>query len=295
VFSSDGDDYHHRHKRKDNLTARVAEGGDDGGSDDSFEKEMDNEANRLVDELLSSTSQGEEEEEGIINEGGMTCVVPSSAESPSMTGSGSVGKKKKQVEFYDKIYFDSSSSEDEQTLEESSENVGRSKRRQKKRIKLTNDELLYDPNMDDEDERWIQRQRLSYHNVRLSEKLSKKQKSKEIKDFPQSDAVLNCPACMSTLCLDCQRHELYHSQYRAMFVMNCKIMRNEVLHYVPKPEKKKNQQGKKTMKEQDDTAPVDSTSKESYHPVRCNICNTEVAVYDKDQVFHFFNVLSTPN
>jgi hypothetical protein len=77
-----------------------------------------------------------------------------------------VGKKKKQVEFYDKIYFDSSSSEDEQTLEESSENVGRSKRKQKKRIKLTNDELLYDPNMDDEDERWIQRQRLSYHNGR---------------------------------------------------------------------------------------------------------------------------------
>ena len=24
--------------------------------------------------------------------------------------------------------------------------------------------------------------------------------------LPQSDAVLNCPACMTTLCLDCQRY-----------------------------------------------------------------------------------------
>ena len=30
--------------------------------------------------------------------------------------------------------------------------------------KLTNDELLYDPDMDDEDERWVQRQRMAYHN-----------------------------------------------------------------------------------------------------------------------------------
>ena len=30
---------------------------------------------------------------------------------------------------------------------------------------------------------------------------------------------------------------------------------------------------------------------ELYHPVRCSECNTEVAVFDKDEVFHFFNVL----
>ncbi len=33
-----------------------------------------------------------------------------------------------------------------------------------------------------------------------------------------------------------------------------------------------------------------------YHPVRCKDCNTEIAVVDSDEVFHFFNVLpSAPN
>lgn len=54
--------------------------------------------------------------------------------------------------------------------------------------------------------------------VRVSEELQKKQKQKSSTgeqptsedtaqkvDVPQSDAVLNCPACLSTLCLDCQR------------------------------------------------------------------------------------------
>lgn len=34
----------------------------------------------------------------------------------------------------------------------------------KKVRKLTNDELFYDPKMDEEDERWIKRQRMAYHN-----------------------------------------------------------------------------------------------------------------------------------
>ena len=29
--------------------------------------------------------------------------------------------------------------------------------------------------------------------------------SSEISNFPKTDAVLSCPACMTTLCLDCQR------------------------------------------------------------------------------------------
>lgn len=44
----------------------------------------------------------------------------------------------------------------------------------------------------------------------VSEKLSKKQKSldgdkKSTSKIPSSDATLNCPACMCTLCIDCQR------------------------------------------------------------------------------------------
>ena len=80
--------------------------------------------------------------------------------------------------------------------------------------------------MDEEDEKWVQCQRMSYHNgeicdsfdytinllVRVSEKLTEQQQQQNLKEadngtakIPSSDAVLNCPACLSTLCLDCQK------------------------------------------------------------------------------------------
>ena len=59
---------------------------------------------------------------------------------------------------------------------------------------MSNDELLYDPDMDDDDERWVNRQRQRYQPAQAASRR-----------LPHSDAVLNCPACMSLLCLDCQR------------------------------------------------------------------------------------------
>jgi E2F-associated phosphoprotein len=38
----------------------------------------------------------------------------------------------------------------------------------------------------------------------------------------KSDAVLSCPACLTTVCLDCQQHAEEEGQFRAMFVMNCR-------------------------------------------------------------------------
>jgi len=38
----------------------------------------------------------------------------------------------------------------------------------------------------------------------------------------KSDAVLSCPACLTTVCIDCQQHALAEGQFRAMFVMNCR-------------------------------------------------------------------------
>jgi len=29
-----------------------------------------------------------------------------------------------------------------------------------------------------------------------------------------------------------------------------------------------------------------------YRPVECAVCGTELAVYDRDEVFHFFNVIA---
>ncbi len=59
---------------------------------------------------------------------------------------------------------------------------------------------FYDPEADDKDEAWAARMRRARH----------------------SDAILSCPLCFTTLCIDCQQHERYENQFRAMFVMNCR-------------------------------------------------------------------------
>lgn len=69
--------------------------------------------------------------------------------------------KDKEEEFYDDIYFSSASSED---MSDGADGDSRKKKKKSKRRKLTNDELLYDPNMDREDERWVNRQRMAYRN-----------------------------------------------------------------------------------------------------------------------------------
>lgn len=116
-------------------------------------------------------------------------------------------------------------------------------RRRKQRIIPTNDELLYDPDEDDRDQAWVDARRKRWDTAKesLTEKIIILAHFNRIKplsscshdlDFlcryickkrtattsqpqphnsqalPNSDAILNCPACMTTLCLDCQRWEL---------------------------------------------------------------------------------------
>ena len=72
--------------------------------------------------------------------------------------------------YYDEAYFDSSESSNEEggTEEGGDRQEGGDRRRRRgtpKRVKkLSNDELFYDPNMDEEDEKWVKRQRMAYHN-----------------------------------------------------------------------------------------------------------------------------------
>ena len=90
----------------------------------------------------------------------------------------------------------------------------------------------------------------------------------------------------------------YANQYRAMFVMNCLIAKGEVLRCVPTAGKKerKRRRSVHTSREEGGSAggmEERSTAEDLFHPVRCSECNTEVAVIDKDEVFHFFNVLAS--
>ena len=68
-----------------------------------------------------------------------------------------VKKDEKKNTTYDEIYFSSGSEDDE-------DNVGGvSSKSKERRAMKSDDELLYDPNMDDEDEKWVKRQRQGHN------------------------------------------------------------------------------------------------------------------------------------
>lgn len=122
---------------------------------------------------------------------------------------------------------------------------------------------FYDPAMDERDQAWAERKRKGR----------------------KSDALLSCPACFTTLCIDCQRHERIVTQYRAMFVLNCKILEGQKLQISQKKRKRKSCKGQPGINQRS------ISDDEQFRPVSCSVCETEVAVIDKDEVYHFYNVL----
>lgn len=123
---------------------------------------------------------------------------------------------------------------------------------------------FYDSDLDDKDESWV----------------TSKRKGR------QTDAVLSCPACFTTLCLECQRHEIYLTQYRAMFVINCEITDKKVYPQGSK-KRRKNRKARDPMEIEE----TSSASVEAVRQVCCSVCSTEVGVFDKDDVYHFYDVL----
>lgn len=81
-----------------------------------------------------------------------------------------------------------------------------------------------------------------------------------------------------------------------MFVMNCAVKSDEVLRYQTQTgRKQRNRKRRKAAAEEAEAeaAPEGMEAGEAYHPVCCSECSTEVAVLDRDEVFHFFNVLAS--
>uniref|UniRef100_A0A1A8GT97 E2f-associated phosphoprotein n=1 Tax=Nothobranchius korthausae TaxID=1143690 RepID=A0A1A8GT97_9TELE len=253
-------------EQKKKLIREYLTGESELSSEDDFEKEMETE--------LSSTIRN--------MEGTWAPAANSGGEGAGAGGVG--GSSVPSPPMYDKVYFDSDS-EDEDTPSSSTS----WKRRQ--RVVPTNDELLYDPDEDDRDQAWVDARR---YNSRKQPNAASRSKSGQPRRLPNSDAVLNCPACMTTLCLDCQRHEKYRTQYRAMFVMNCTVKRDEVLRYKTEQLRKQRKRKRGQKVEPPADAPTNSTDPdEVYHPVTCSECSTEVAVIDEDDVYHFFNILAS--
>ncbi|KAJ4973861.1 hypothetical protein NE237_007035 [Protea cynaroides] len=117
---------------------------------------------------------------------------------------------------------------------------------------------FYDSDLDEKDELWV----------------NKKRKGRT------SDAVLSCPACFTTLCLECQRHEKYVTQYRAIFVVNCKIKREEILRQANR------RQGKGKNQKDSGASEVGQAGGETFKPVCCLVCATEVGIIDEDEIHY---------
>ncbi len=100
-------------------------------------------------------------------------------------------------------------------------------------------QMLYNSRADDRDSQWV-RNNLSKHRRKAPSSNSNsssstattattttttKNQGEELEEGSESDAMLNCPCCFALLCVDCQRHETWVNQYRAVFVRNCRIER----------------------------------------------------------------------
>ncbi|XP_054470132.1 E2F-associated phosphoprotein isoform X2 [Anoplopoma fimbria] len=266
-------------EQKKKLIREYLTGESESSSGDEFEKEMEAELSTTI-----KTIEG--------------TWAPPAAEASAAAGGGGGGGAPALPNrpVYDEVYFDSDSEGEEAPS-------GSTGRRRRQRAVLTNDELLYDPDEDDRDQAWVDAKRRQYHSRKRPAGGSRSQ-PRQNPGLLSSDAVLNCPACMTTLCLDCQRHDKYRTQYRAMFVMNCAVKKDEVLRYKTQQEvkqrKRKRRRGQKTETPMDETpetpttpAPEGMDADEIYHPVQCSECSTEVAVFDKDEVYHFFNILAS--
>ncbi|KAF9147995.1 hypothetical protein BG015_010311, partial [Linnemannia schmuckeri] len=175
------------------------------------------------------------------------------------------------------------------------------KKSNKKHATISDADLLYDPDEDDRDENW------------LIKKISANRPPGCRPEDIWTDAVLSCPMCLTQLCFDCQQHEIYTHQFRAMFVEHCRVVETERLRFpnVPMKAHNNNNKSKKVNKSgsslstssQGSTAveneaqqfkpSVDDDQDAVYNPVVCEICNTKVALMDQDEVFHFFNIIPT--
>jgi hypothetical protein len=114
--------------------------------------------------------------------------------------------------------------------------------------------------------------------------------------------ILSCPCCFHTLCRDCQRHERYVDQYRAMFVMDV-----VVVHWDQRLVYNELRQGLVTTTTTTTLAETTTTTIAGvvggdrdddhdyyYYAVACGNCDTTVAALDRtDEVYHFFGCLAS--
>jgi hypothetical protein len=148
------------------------------------------------------------------------------------------------------------------------------------------EDLFLDASADDVDEAFVYQQLRGGIHEPITIKSSGTNQTISVLKPRKSDAVLSCPCCFQIVCMDCQRHERYADQYRAMFVMGITVAWNTTL-----------------LDTADGLVELDATSSasvvvphaiNSYVRVNCANCQTQVAALDMtDEVYHFYGCLSS--
>lgn len=76
--------------------------------------------------------------------------------------------------------------------------------------------------------------------------------------------MLDCPCCFTTICYESQRHASIVTQYRALKVVDCRLVKNSAMK---------------------------DAMESVYRKVACDHCGTDVGVLDNQHVYHLFNVI----
>lgn len=137
-----------------------------------------------------------------------------------------------------------------------------------------------------------------------------------------SDAILSCPRCFNVVCMDCQQHERYSNQYRAMFVMNIgvdwsrKMMYDDAIgglktYSSAATNRDRNLGGtiEEGEDEEEDVSMPDriphddniqsssnttDSAKEAYYSVHCSYCRLELAALNMDdEIYYFFACIAS--
>ncbi len=135
---------------------------------------------------------------------------------------------------------------------------------------------LFKEDMDDEDEAWVYRNLRGGGEEDVTVRAGSAGVASTLKVLKprNSDAVLSCPCCFNIICMDCQKHERYENQFRAMFVMAIAVDWAEKVEF-------------------DGKSFVESVEGK-YNKVRCENCATQVGVLDMStEIYEFYQVLAS--
>lgn len=153
----------------------------------------------------------------------------------------------------------------------------------------TADELYYDPEGDEADEAYV------YQHLRGGSCTETGVDGDDNDTAPSpvkprsSDAVLQCPCCFQIVCMDCQQHERYKNQFRAMFVQNIAVKWNERLVYDDA-----SQTLVPAVATTESNGQVMNDDEHYYYKTVCANCQTQVAALDMtDEVYHFYGCLAS--